>query len=178
MLEVVGVAAGYAKNITKTLDSGNIEHMLPTALFNAISGVRMAATGEYRGKDNKLVQEVDLIDATVKAIGFNPSSIAAEQRATTRIMRSIDITRAVEGDIADRMARGMFEGDAEAVEGAREHLMEWNRAHSENPITIDHGQIIRRIRTFTETKEQRLARSAPPAMRAGVMQEMRDSQRQ
>jgi hypothetical protein len=38
---------------------------------------------------------------TVKAIGFNPSSIAAEQRATTRVMRSIDITRAVEGDIAD-----------------------------------------------------------------------------
>jgi hypothetical protein len=173
--EVFGPAgslvSSYAKAAGLALEGqlqGAVETAAPVAIANAIKGLDIAATGVYRDTRGRTVIESGPLDAPIKAIGFQPQPVAAEQRRLQSKQQTIALARVVESEIAGRWAEGIFEVDADKVQKAREQLATWNRKNPSTPIRIDMTQVLRRVRDMRATKAERLLRAAPRELRGAL----------
>jgi hypothetical protein len=106
------------------------------------------------------------VDAAVKAIGFQPASVAAASRTDGLQMQRLALARNVESEIASEWASARFEGDLDGEKAARQKLAEWNASNPDTPIGITFGQIQKRVRQMRMTRVQRLQKSAPKELRA------------
>lgn len=163
VFEVIGPAGGVMKDALRG-------EFLPLAVRNVLKAKDMAETGMYRDYAGKKVIETDGLDAAMKGIGFNPARVARESRGARIDMQDSQLHRNVESDIAEKMAQGVFTQDKEAVAEAREMLAEWNRKNPEKPIVITSRQIMQRVKQMAMTRRERLIKSAPKELRAGMVE--------
>lgn len=175
VMEAVGPAAGLAQSFARAFDgvtSGEVvrggAELLPKAFKDAFKAKEMYQTGLYKDFRGRTVTDVDAIDAMVKAIGFQPTDVAEVQRARVRMRDTVNLVKAVESDIAEKWARGLGEGDREAVATAREQLADWNRRNPDTPIKISYSQIQRRVNELRRTAADRLVNATPRELRAMV----------
>lgn len=146
--------------------------MSPVAARNVVKAIDMASTGMYRDDRGRKVIDVDGYDAVMKGIGFQPTDVARVQAATSLTQQLIAQNKVREAEIADLWARGLFEGDQEQVQEAREALAQWNRTNPSTPIKIDRQQIRKRVAQMRASKTERLAKTAPKEIRAEVRREL------
>lgn len=177
--EVLGAGGSFAQSVLDAggaLLSGDVrkagEAVAPLAVRNALKGIDMYQTGMYRDTKGRRVMDVDGYDALVKAIGLQPAEVAAKQRKASIVYESVALVKNVEGRIAERWARGVFERDAEAIKAARDELRAWNRTNPEARISIEQSQINRRVRAMRATRAERLAGTAPREIRQAVKESL------
>ena len=177
--EVLGAGGSFAQSVLDAggaLLSGDVrkagEAVAPLAVRNALKGIDMYQTGMYRDTKGRRVMDVDGYDALVKAIGFQPAEVAAKQRKASIVYESVALVKNVEGRIAERWARGVFERDAGAIKAARDELRAWNRTNPEARISIEQSQINRRVRAMRATRAERLAGTAPREIRQAVKESL------
>jgi hypothetical protein len=144
----------------------------PVAARNFAKGVDMAETGMYRDAKGRKVIDTDPIDAAFKAIGFQPADVGRVQAASATKQRMIALNKVTEARIADEWAKGVFEKDPAKVEAARNELRKWNRDNPDSPIKIQMGQIRKRVKAMSESKAERLAKTAPKEIREGVRRDL------
>lgn len=144
----------------------------PVAVRNVVKAVDMANTGMYRDDRGRKVLDVDAYDAFAKAIGFQPNDVAQVQEGTFAAQKMISLNKITESEIAGRWAIGVFENDQKKVAAAREEMLDWNRKNPESPIRINMGQVLKRVRAMRQSKEARIAATAPREIRASVRREL------
>jgi GGDEF domain-containing protein len=140
----------------------------PVAIQNVMKGVDMAQSGYYKDAQGRKVVDTSGADAALKAIGAQPKDVATAQRAAGDAAQSIAMARVVEGQIADRWARGIIDKDAEAVRKAVTELREWNSRNPDWPIRITPAQIKARVQAAMLSRDVRLLKGAPPEVRRAV----------
>jgi hypothetical protein len=179
VIDMLGPAGGVITAAAKALGKlqggepgGAVAEMMPVAVKNALKAAQMAQLGVYQDSRGRRVIDVDGYDAAIKAIGFQPSSVAQESRRAWEVRQSIAMNRVVEGEIAELWARGIFERDPAKVQDARAKLIEWNAKNPESRIRIVPQQIHRRVVEMMKTREQRLTKSAPREIRMDVKREL------
>ena len=69
-------------------------------------------------------------------------------------------------------AAGIFEKDDAKVQRARDAIADWNAKNPEQPMLIRIPDIMRRVREMSKTKDQRIADTAPRAMRAQMREDV------
>ena len=74
-------------------------------------------------------------------------------------------------EIRAKWARGIFEKDQGIVAEARTDLEEWNRKNPEQRIVVSMPAVLKRVREMSKTKAQRIADTAPRAMRQKMREE-------
>lgn len=166
VLEAFGPAGAVAKGVLDAVDAKSVQPVLPTAIKNLVKGVDTAVHGAYRDTKGRRVIDATPVDAAVKAIGFQPASVAAASRTDGLQMQRQALARNVESEIASEWASARFEGDLDGEKAARERLAEWNASNPDTPIGITFGQIQKRVRQMRMTRVQRLQKSAPKELRA------------
>lgn len=182
MLEILGPAASLFRNAAQagqslaTGDSGKLHLLLPKGLQDLRKGLEMARTGEFRDLGGRKVVETDMPDAFVKMVGFQPADVARRSRLAYQEQQDIAMVRVVESAIAGLWARGLADGEQDRVLEAREMLREWNLKNPHLPIRVQQQQLARRVRELKSTREDRIARTAPREVRAGVLKELRGEQ--
>lgn len=179
VLEFAGAAGSLAKS---AMDSGNkmlsgapVDAMLgvaPIAIQNIAKAMQMWNTGEYRNTRGQKVMNTDAVDAVMKGIGFQPAQIARESAAMGEVQRSVQLAKNVEGQIAEKWAQGLNDGDQAKVADARAELRAWNEKNDAQ-MRITMQQVIQRVRQMRMTREQRAVRSAPREMRPAVEEAFR-----
>ena len=179
LLEVAGAAGGLASNIkdgvTKVLGgdlAGGAMSAMPMAVQNMAKAIQMAQTGEYRNGKGAKVMDVSATDAAMKFIGFQPAEVARESGRVGEAMRSIQLAKNVEGEIAGRWAQAMVDGDSDGVKKARESLAEWNAANPTAPIKITLPQVLARVKALRSSRADRTVKAAPKEMRGTVREAM------
>lgn len=181
--ELIGPAGGFAKKVYEgakaVLDGDNAGHALgfvaaPKAISDAYQAVDMLQTGVYRDFRGRKVVDVDAGDAFVKAIGFQPTAVSSVKRAERLVQQDVALFRNVKQDIAERWARGLFEGDKAKVAKAREQLADWNAKNEGMPMQVKNSQILRRVTEMKKTSGERLAKSAPKEVRGNVEATLRN----
>lgn len=175
LLEVAGAAGGLAANVKDGVNKvlagdvfGGIGAALPIALQNAAKGYQMAWTGEYRNTKGAKVMDVDALDAALKGIGFQPAQVARESGRVGEAMRSIQLAKNVESEIAGRWAQAMVDKDAEGVDAAKQQLADWNAANPTAPIKITIPQVLARAKALRQSRADRTVKAAPKEMRSTV----------
>jgi hypothetical protein len=178
-LEVFGPAGGLVKSALESvaaIQSGKFGSAFakaaPVAAQNLMKAADMVDTGMYRDARDRKVVDVDLLDAAVKAIGFQPAVVASEQRVVGRGMQSISLARAVEAEIASSWAAAVFERDPARVQQARQRVVDWNEKNPETPINITPPQIMQRVRQMQLSRTQRALKSAPADLRPDVAKQL------
>lgn len=177
LLEVVGPAGdligrgftGARKALTGDLAGAALE-VSPLAVRNAAKGADMATSGIYKDTKGYKVIDTTLDEAIAKAIGFQPRSVAQVQEANSFMQRSKSFYVQTSSEIKAQWAQALFNKDDAALERVRERLNDWNENNPEQRITIKMPDIWKRVREMGKDRTQRIADTAPKALR----QEMRN----
>jgi hypothetical protein len=175
VLEVVGPIGGAAtqyKDAALLAIGGDVKEgvtkALPTAAQNVAKAVGMWQSGEARDDRGRKVMPAGEVDGLMRFLGFNPAAIAAESQRLGRIRRSEQLAKNVEGDIVERWARGVVDGEPDKVQAARDELAEWNRDNPQSPMRVTPQQIRNRVRAMRQTRAERFIKSVSPERRGAV----------
>lgn len=178
--EVFGASASVARSIGSGLESlakgetsDALRALAPKAARDFWQGLDMFFSGQYRDSQQRLVGNVTPGEAAVKAIGFQPRSVAETQQRQRELMEAIALHRVVEDGIADRIARGVAFHDLDMVRQAREDQKTWNEKNPEAKIKIEPQQISRRVKQLRLSSDERTLKSTPKEMRSFAREEMR-----
>ncbi|WP_398493364.1 PLxRFG domain-containing protein [Variovorax sp.] len=182
VLEIAGPAGDFASRIFSgalNVAKGNIGagalEVAPTAVRNAAKGVDMAATGMYRDAKGYKVLETNHLEAALKAIGFQPQSVATIQEANALNQQAKAFYNLRAQEIRAEWAAGIFEKDEAKVRAAREAIAAWNAKNPDQPMLIRITDVNRRVREMAKSKDQRIADTAPRALRQKLHQSLNNS---
>ena len=181
LLEIAGpagdlVARGFTgarKALTGDIAGAALE-VSPTAVRNAVKGVDMATSGIYKDAKGYKVIDTTMDEAIAKAIGFQPRSVAEVQQSNSFMQRSKSFYIQTSNDIKAQWAQALFNKDDAALERVRERLADWNRDNPDQPIVVKMPDVWKRVREMGKDRTQRIADTAPKALR----QQMREMARE
>lgn len=147
---------------------------LPKALSDAYQALDMVQTGYYRDYKGKNVQKVSEADALFKMLGLQPTKVSEPKQRERMVQQDIAMTKAVEADIADLWADGIYAKNQNKVKEAKEMLAEWNRKNPETPIKVKMSQIMKRVKAMKQTSGERLMKTAPKELRKFANESLND----
>lgn len=181
LLEVAGPAGdlvargftGVRKALTGDFGGAAME-VAPTAVRNLAKGADMAATGIYKDTKGYKVIDTTMLEAAAKAAGFQPRSVAEVQEANSFMMRSRSFYTQTSAEIKAQWAQALFNKDDAALERVRARLAAWNKNNPDQPITVKMPDVWKRVREMSKDRTQRIADTAPKALR----QQMREMARE
>ncbi|EPS7390302.1 PLxRFG domain-containing protein [Pseudomonas aeruginosa] len=165
------IASGTRKVLGGDIGSGILE-MSPGAVRNAAKGVDMLATGMYRDAKVYKVLDTNVLEAAMKSIGFQPASVATIQGANMLNQKAKAFYNLKAQEIRSMWAAGIFEKDQGKVERARQAIADWNRRNPDQPMAIRVPDIMRRVREMSLSKDERIAKTAPKAMRQQMREDL------
>jgi len=185
VMEIVGPVGDLTKRMFQAagaLASGEVgkavELASPTAVSNVIKGADMLDKGMYRdAKGNKVISTTDG-EAVAKMAGFQPASVAQVQEGNFINQRAKDFYNMRVQDVRAKWAMGIFEGDQDKVKEAREMMADWNENNPDQKMTANMPAIIKKVREMRKDKAQRIADTAPKAMRAQMRADAMEAARQ
>ncbi|MEG0052210.1 MAG: phosphoribosyltransferase, partial [Comamonas sp.] len=180
LMEIVGpagdlVSRGFtgARKLLGGDVAGAALEISPTAVRNLAKGADMAATGMYRDTKGYKVIDTTLAEAAAKAIGFQPKPVAEVQEANSFMQRSKSFYVQTSSDIKAQWADALFRKDEAAVQRVRERLADWNRDNPEQPIVVKMPDVWKRVREMNKDRTQRIADTAPKALREQMREQAR-----
>ncbi|MFT4041219.1 MAG: PLxRFG domain-containing protein, partial [Thermomicrobiales bacterium] len=145
----------------------------PTAVRNLAKGYDMASTGMYRDTKGRRVMATTGGEAFAKAMGFQPASVAADSEATSFKQRSMAFYTQTSADIKAQWAEALFTKDEAALQRVRERLAAWNRDNPDQRIVVKMPDVWKRVREMSKDRAQRIADTAPKALRQRMREELR-----
>ena len=146
--------------------------LAPKALYNFEKGADMAVTGNYNDDRGYKVIEATPFEAAMKAIGFQPASVAEVQQSNYLNQRAKDFYSLNTQAINARWAKGIYEKDPAQIEDARAMVQRWNENNPDQRIKANMPAILKRVKDMRKSKDERIADTAPKAMRAQMRQEV------
>lgn len=156
---------------------GALVTLLPVAARNIVKGADMAASGMYKDDRGYKVVDTSVAEAAFKAIGFQPRSVDQVQEASWEVQRSKATYILAKSEMQARWAKALFENDPEGVREAREAFDDWNEKNPTQPMRPNMPAIRRRVIEMRKPKEQRVADTAPKAIRQQVREQLREDLR-
>ena len=150
--------------------------LAPVAIQNAVKGWSMGDTGRAEDMGGTPTIPVSASEAVAKAIGFNPKDVAdygAAKRDILQDERLLDVWR--ERFTAD-IVQAVVAQDSEALQEARQAVIDWNERHPEAKIAINPVAIRKRVIAIRTEGPQRVLKSLTPALRQQARQELYGAQ--
>ena len=170
--DLVGRAFSGAGRLLKGDVAGAALEVSPSAVRNAAKGINMAASGTYTDTKGYKVLDTTIAEALAKSVGFQPKSVAEVQEATSFVMRSKSFYTQTSSEIRAQWAKALYEKDDAAVQRVRERLDGWNQKNPDQRITIAMPDVWKRVREMGKDREQRIADTAPKALRAKIKEDL------
>ncbi|HNG17485.1 PLxRFG domain-containing protein, partial [Accumulibacter sp.] len=165
------IVTGARKALSGDLGGAALE-VSPVAVRNVAKGVDMAVMDQYRDTRGRKVLDTTDLEAALKAIGFQPASVAKVQDANYLNQRAKDFYSLNKDRISATWAAGIYEKDSDKVQEARDMIAQWNEDNPDQPMMIRMPNILRRVREMGKDKAQRIADTAPRAMRQQLREEL------
>ena len=172
LLEVAGpagdlVARGFTagrKVLTGDVGGAALE-LSPTAVRNWAKGYDMGVSGIYKDTKGYKVIDTTLAEAAAKFVGFQPKPVAEVQEANSFMQRTKSFYTQTSSEIKAQWADALFRKDEADLERVRERLADWNRNNPEQPIVVKMPDVWKRVREMGKDRTQRIAETAPKALR-------------
>jgi hypothetical protein len=141
LADVVGPASGIAQDLATGLNAAGAREwsragyaLMPRAIKNAVDGGQALLNGEAVDKRGRQITDVSTLEAVLKSIGLNPTKVARIQEQKWRLMRRDSYRRYMESAMANRLARAVANGDADAAMRARSEIATWNSRNPDDQI--------------------------------------------
>jgi hypothetical protein len=180
--EILGPSAGAATQIADAIDAGfegkggkAVQNALPKFAKDIATAAEWGAKGYATDTRGRKITEVDGLDVASKAIGFQPTAVARQQRKVGPVYQDIALQKRVESSIVDKWARGVLDGDQAAIAEASAKLDSWNAKNTDTPIVITPNQIRDRARGMAAERDGRMIKQAPREMRERVRQGLEEA---
>ena len=149
--------------------------MAPKAVSNLEKGVDMGASGTYKDTRGGKVSDVTPTEAIMKAIGFQPSSVADIQEGNYLRQQAKNFYNMKSQEIRALWAKGIAEKDQDIIARARAALKDWNTKNPDQPMVANLPAIIKKAKELQRDKADRIAATAPKAMRTQMKREIQEA---
>ena len=150
---------------------GVLGALAPVAITNAGKGISMAMEGRYEDSRGRKVVETDLIDASLKFIGVQPSVVAGEQRPARMVQLSAQRVRQVKANIHTLRAQAIVEKNADKRARADAMLRDWNEKNPDARLSINASAILRRVKEMNAERRARLMKTLPKELRQSAAED-------
>ncbi|MGE8318354.1 MAG: PLxRFG domain-containing protein [Comamonas sp.] len=188
-MELLGPAGDFVSRVTEggkqilggavTGDAakafGGAMQIAPTAIRNAAKGIDMGSSGQYKDARGGKVSDVTPAEAIMKAIGFQPNSVAEIQEANYLRQQAKNFYNLKAQEIRAMWAKGIAEKDQDTIARARAALQDWNAKNPDQPMTANLPAIIKKAKELQKDKADRIAATAPKAMRMQMKREIQEA---
>ena len=181
LMELAGPAGDFVKRAFAAGEqvlSGDIGKAVvtvsPVAARNVAKAIDMADTGMYRDERGRKVVDTTIGEAIAKGVGFQPRVVDDVQDAGREVQRSKGNYQLAASEIREKWALAIFEGDKAKLQDARDDLAAWNRNNPTQDMSANMPAILSRVREMRKTKAQRIADTAPKAIRAQARQQLKE----
>ena len=77
-------------------------------------------------------------------------------------------------EIRREWARAIYDKDSDGIAKARQKMLDWNEKNPNQPIRADMRAIMKRVRDMRKTKSEKIADSAPKALRQRMRQDVNE----
>ncbi len=185
LMELAGPAGDMAKRFFEAvglLAKGEVgkavETAAPKAVGNMIKGVDMLDKGMYRDTKGAKVIDTTAGEAVAKMIGFQPASVSQVQESNYINQRAKDFYSLKTQEIRAKWAMGIFENNPEKVSEARQMMQDWNENNPDQRMTANMPAIVKKVREMRKDKAQRIADTAPKALRAQMREDAKELAKQ
>lgn len=169
ILGPVGSLVRDWRNAAVAFGDGNlgatVANLSPVAIRNVMKGYDMGVTGMYRDQKGYKVLDTTMLEAALKAIGFQPSSVAKEQDKTAAVKQAIDYYNLKAAEIRSLWAAGIFERDPDKVQQARDTIAAWNAKNPDLPMRVYMPSVAKRVREMAKPRSERVVETAPQILR-------------
>jgi len=179
LMELAGPGGDFAKRAFTAageLATGNVataaRTISPTAARNVIQAIDMASTGAYRDERGRKVIDTDVGDALAKGLGFQPGDVKDVQDASREVQRMKAQYQLAQAEFREKLARGIAEDDRALQAEARADLASWNAKNPTMRLSGAMPAVLARVREMRKTKAQRVADTAPKAIRGLAREQM------
>lgn len=146
----------------------------PVAARNLAQGIDMQEKGMYLDARGRKIIETTSGEALAKAVGFQPRNVKDVQEATMEVQRSKAQYNMATSEIRAKWAQAIFEGNEDLRQEARDDVATWNTNNPGQRIDVNMPAILARVREMRKGKAQRIADTAPKAIRNQVRQQLRE----
>lgn len=170
--DLVGRAFSGGARVLKGDLAGAALEFSPSAVRNAAKGYDMWSTGIYKDTKGYKVLDTTLAEAASKFVGFQPKSVADVQEAASFTQRSKSFYTQTSSEIRAQWANALFNKDEAAVQRTRDRLAAWNENNPDQRITIRMPDVWKRVREMGKDRDQRIADTAPKALRAKIREDL------
>ncbi len=181
LVEMAGPAGDLAKRAFGSVNSlasgdlkGAVTGILPTAASNWAKAYDMASTGAYHDQRGYKVLDTDGYDALAKAVGFQPQDVSKVQEAGGEAARYKGLQALRTQEITAKWANGLATGDQAMVQEAKDDRDNWNSKNPDTHMKINMPAVLKKVQEMRLSKEQRIERSTPQAIRNKVKADLRE----
>jgi ADP-Ribosyltransferase in polyvalent proteins/Phage MuF-C-terminal domain len=182
LMELAGPAGDMTKRMFEAVGmlakgefGSAIESAAPKAVGNMLKGADMLDKGMYRDTKGAKVIDTTMGEAVAKMAGFQPASVSQVQESNFINQRAKDFYNLKTQEIRAKWAMGIFENDPDKVDEARKMMQEWNKENPDQRMNANMPAIVKKVREMRKDKAQRIADTAPKAMRAQMQADARES---
>ena len=124
------------------------------------------------------IPEADRLTAAeevlAEMVGFQPASVSQVQESNALHQRSKDFYNLKTQEVRAMWAIGIFEADQDKVDQARQMMVKWNHDNPDQKMAANMPAIVKRVREMRKDKAQRIADTAPKAMREQMRADVRE----
>lgn len=182
LMEFAGPGGDFAKrafNATEQALGGNVGEAIatvaPNAARNVVKAIDMGSTGMYRDDKGRKVIDTTPGEAVLKGLGFQPRNVKEVQDASYAVQRSKDQYAIAASEIRQKMANAIFMNDSDMKQAARDDIAAWNNNNPDQRMILNMPAVLTKVREMRKTKEQRMADTAPKAIRSQVREQLREN---
>jgi hypothetical protein len=147
--------------------------MAPLAIQNAMKGLDMWQSGQYKDTKGRKIIDASKADAVFKGLGLQPYDVALSSVRTQGVRQDVAMAKVAQSDILDQWAAGINDHNPQQVQAARQALKDWNERNPSSRLAINAGVVNARVRAMRVERDVRLGKTIPKTMRAEQMRELR-----
>lgn len=176
MMELAGPLGGIMGNMASGIDSigrGQVKEgvgmMLPAGGKGPYQAAIMGMDGVLRDSRGKVVAEVGMGDAAIRAIGLQPSVVAQARRQVTEEAQTLGRVRFERDRLFNAIDAAYDAKDPEAERKAIERLQQWNIDYPELYIDVDPTTLRTRLSERNQPLLERFEKLKTKGMREGFV---------
>jgi hypothetical protein len=180
VLNVLGPQTQFITRIMDAYDaaaSGNYVKagvaMAPNFIKRPMQGAAMLATGQSTDTQGRKVADASTFDALAKMAGGATAQTNEQMEMRNEVRQAVATVQDKQSQIINMWARGIAQGDPDAIQKAQDTLQQWNSNNPGSRIVVTPQALTAQVKQMRLDANTRAIMSAPKGVKGDAVETLR-----
>lgn len=147
--------------------------MAPNFIKRPMQGAAMLASGQSTDTQGRKIADASTFDAIAKMAGGATAHTNEQTEIRNEVRQAVATVQDKQSQIINMWARGIAQGDQDAVAKAQATLQQWNAKNPDSRIIVTPSALMSQVKSMREDANLRAIMSAPKGLKADAVSTLR-----